>query len=318
MKFYQALIIASVAAYCAGCTTNPIPAVANKQQIASVASSAELTFPITVATWNTEHLAYPSDTGCKPRNITEIAAMRDYAKSLDAHIVALQEVASIEALRLIFPEDEWQLVFSGRTDSQSYECRENGFTSSQQKIAFALRNSVEVLNITQFEQLALDLAGLRFGLAIKVKTSVGNIEILNVHLKSGCFVDNYANSDSPACQIFSRQVPVLGQWLSQQAKTGEPYMVLGDFNHRLSEESNQLGLTLKTLEPSLHLVTQAVAGCHPRYPVPIDHILVGAWPTVDIEKSATVHFYADMGEDAMLSDHCAVSVELSMPQQPLS
>jgi endonuclease/exonuclease/phosphatase family metal-dependent hydrolase len=313
MNIYKAFIIASVAVYCSACTTSTIPTAPNNQKINSAASKAELTFPIKVATWNIEHLAYPSDTGCKPRDSAEIVALREYAKSLDASIIALQEVASVDALRLIFPDDEWQFIFSGRADSQTYECRENGFTSSQQKVAFVLRNSIEVLNTSQFEQLALDLPGLRFGVAIKVKTSLGNIELLNVHLKSGCFVDNYSSSDSSACQIFSRQVPVLELWLRQHVDAGHPYIVLGDFNHRLSESSNHLGFNLQTLDPSLQLVTQSLAGCHPRYLVPIDHIWVGGLPTDDIEKSATMHFYGDMHEDAMLSDHCAVSVVLSLP-----
>ena len=309
----KALCIATLSTLLGGCTNNFSSTLNRSPSIVSSESLSSLLLPMKIATWNTEHLAYPSDRGCKPRNSAEIAAMRDYVKNLDASIVALQEVASEEAVRLIFPDNEWRIVLSARPNSPAYECRENGFTSSQQKIAFALRKSVEVLKISQLGQFALDLPGLRFGLAITVKTPLGDVDILNLHLKSGCFVDNFAASDSPACQIFARQVPELQEWLRQHANAARPYIVLGDFNHRLSEPFNHLAFTLKTLEPSIYEVTQSLVGCHPRYPAPIDHILVGGLPADKIKTSATMHLYDDMHEDAMLSDHCAVSVTLPAP-----
>jgi len=44
--------------------------------------------------------------------------------------------------------------------------------------------------------------------------------------------------------------------------------------------------------------------------VPIDHIIMGGNQTKIIQKSASVHNYKDMNEDAMLSDHCAISITL--------
>lgn len=63
-----------------------------------------------VVTWNVEHLAYPIDTGCKPRTPEEITQLQAYANSLNADIVALQEVDSLEAVSLLFPSEQWQIV----------------------------------------------------------------------------------------------------------------------------------------------------------------------------------------------------------------
>ncbi|XQF91588.1 endonuclease/exonuclease/phosphatase family protein (plasmid) [Pseudoalteromonas espejiana] len=52
--------------------------------------------PLKVVTWNVEHLAYPINTGCKPRTPSDIEAMKAYANSLNADAFALQEVASKE------------------------------------------------------------------------------------------------------------------------------------------------------------------------------------------------------------------------------
>ena len=62
---------------------------------------------------------------------------------------------------------------------------------------------------------------------------------------------------------------------------------------------------------------QNLMGCHPRYPAPIDHILMG--PLVYGLKKAgseAVHYFPhnskEMGEDDMLSDHCPISVVLKI------
>lgn len=148
-----------------------------------------------VVTWNTEHFAYPRSAGCKPRTSEDIAAIKAYIAGLDASVIALQEVASKEALRLVFPERDWALVLSARADSPAYECRENGFTSTQQKVAFAIKKDIPILDVKQNAQLGLQKTGLRFGLAVTVETPLGPTDILNVHLKSGCFVDDYATSE---------------------------------------------------------------------------------------------------------------------------
>ena len=263
-----------------------------------------------VVTWNTEHFAYPRSAGCKPRTSEDIAAIKAYIAGLDASVIALQEVASKEALRLVFPERDWALVLSARADSPAYECRENGFTSTQQKVAFAIKKDIPILDVKQNAQLGLQKTGLRFGLAVTVETPLGPTDILNVHLKSGCFVDDYATSEKAACQTLAQQVPVLEEWLATHQKLTMPYMVLGDFNHRLASDNNYLASRLTSDEYGIDIATQALRGCHPRYPEPIDHILLGGMQSALIAPSAHVYKYENMHEDAMLSDHCAVSVVL--------
>jgi hypothetical protein len=52
-----------------------------------------------------------------------------------------------------------------------------------------------------------------------------------------------------------------------------------------------------------------IRGCHPRYPAPIDHVLVGSVAlNYYKEGSGQVFYFTDktMTEDDMLSDHCDV------------
>lgn len=275
-----------------------------------------------VATWNVEHLASPIDSGCRPRSEDELAAMQAYVRGLDADIVALQEVASLEALALIFPTDEWQLFLSDRPDSESYECRDNGQPSTQQKLAFAVANDIDVLEEVDFDELGLDNPGLRHGMELTVSTSLGELELLNVHLKSGCFVDDFSRADSDACQTFARQAPILDAWIEEKEASSQPFLVLGDFNHRLSAPYNQLtrmiGDNSDGSASTLVNKTEDLIGCHPWYPAPIDHILVGNMQDPALITSAMAHRFEDMNPDAMLSDHCAVSLTMEYGQLPLS
>ncbi|WP_172449368.1 HAD family acid phosphatase [Bowmanella denitrificans] len=312
-KFFALMAISSL---CSGCVASPpSPATVSPADAFTTAQSPQPK-ALKVATWNTEHLAYPGEGGCKPRSNAQLSAMRRYTASLDADVIALQEVDSKQALRLIFPDLHWRLILSDRPDSQPYQCRENGDLSTQQKLAFAIRREVPLLSITHIKDFGLDLPGLRYGLAIRVDAPTGPIDILNLHLKSGCFVDDYLQSDTQACRVLAKQADVLNDWIAQREKPATPYLVLGDFNHRISAPYNRLSRVLLNDERSTKITTRNLLSCHPRHSALIDHILAGGMPTERITESAQIHTYADEG--AMLSDHCAVSVSLSADSPTLS
>ena len=77
-----------------------------------------------VATWNIENFwhveggifAGPYKGRDTLRYKDDYAALRATIEALDADVWALQEMGSPEAARALFPEDQWQLVFSARYD----------------------------------------------------------------------------------------------------------------------------------------------------------------------------------------------------------
>ena len=263
-----------------------------------------------VVTWNVEHLANPIDSGCRPRTVEELVQLQAYAKGLDADIIALQEVASKSAVNMLFPSENWTVIMSGRPDSPSYDCRGNGYKSTQQKLAFAVKKPLNVFAVKSLVDFSVNRVGLRYGLEITVQTSQGLTDILNLHLKSGCFVDDYYDRDSHACRLIKRQVPVMQNWIIEQDTSESPYIILGDFNHRISIPYNRMTRKLKGTDKDLSIVTKGVKGCHPRYPIPIDHIIVGNMDATTAKRTAKVHAFDDMREDKMLSDHCAISITL--------
>jgi predicted secreted acid phosphatase/endonuclease/exonuclease/phosphatase family metal-dependent hydrolase len=277
---------------------------------------------MTLATWNIEHLSFPAELGCKPRSQAQIKAMKAYVDRLDVDIFALQEVASKQAVQQIFAADEWQIIVSDRTPSRTYTCRGSDNLSTQQKVAFAVRKHIPISASKNYADLAIDREGLRYGLSVTVPTPKGETEILNLHLKSGCFVDNYSRADSEACQVFAKQAPILDAWVEAKERDQQPYIMLGDFNHRLSAPYNRLTqeLFINThgSASTLFNTTADLIGCHPYYPAPIDHILAGGFRSPYVTLHSQTHKFDNMEIDGMLSDHCAVTLSISSQPLPLS
>ena len=312
----KALIVTTISLSTLACANTALDN--TQQQATNQPVDLTMASELKVATWNVEHLAYPSDIGCRPRNKGELADMQDYVKRVNADIFALQEVGSEEAVRQLFPADQWQIVMSPRNDSEFYTCRRSGNTSTQQKIAFAVKHAIEINSVNGISELALNRPGLRYGLEVNVASPLGPIAILNVHMKSGCFVDNYSRADSDACQTFAKQAPILDAWIEAKEKEKQAYMVLGDFNHRLTARYNHLTRQLfdntDGSASSLVNTSSNMIGCHPYYPAPIDIIFVGQMPE-NIEMSlltSKAHNFENMEPKEMLSDHCAVSLSIPM------
>ncbi|MCG8373619.1 MAG: endonuclease/exonuclease/phosphatase family protein [Balneolales bacterium] len=288
---------------------------------------AQMQSSLKFVAWNIEHLAENNGEGCVARNEADYAKLRAFAKTMDADVVALQEVESAKAVARVFPESEWTIVISDRADSESYECRGSGRPSTQQKVAFAIRKGVEFEELGDFDELALGREGLRHGQVIKLMGTPEPIEVMNVHLKSGCFVNDYSSSDREACEVFEQQVPILDNWVETKIKEETAFVILGDFNHRISIPDNRFWEVLEEMDGAkIHLTSsmQNIRGCHPRYPDPIDHILVGPLSrNYYISGSEQVYYFGmspeTMMEEDMLSDHCPIAVDLHIgPSFPVS
>ncbi|GLS84080.1 endonuclease/exonuclease/phosphatase family protein [Paraferrimonas haliotis] len=275
-----------------------------------------------IATWNIEHLAQFDGQGCLPRTEADYQTLRAFAKTIDADVVALQEVDNAQAMQRVFPANEWNIAFSGRADTGSYDCNANpGQRSTQQKVGFAIRKGVNYTyqsadNLTELE---LDGNGLRHGVVLTLTDFSPAVEVMTVHMKSGCFVADYLTSDRYACHQLALQAPFLKNWMEQRLNNKTPFIVLGDFNHQLANNGNVLWQQIHSLNGSGNRVENLtdILGCHPRYPNPIDHILASSdVAQAYVEGSAFSHGFGyaqgDLKEEDMLSDHCPVSVDLRL------
>lgn len=280
------------------------------------AQSKELRF----VAWNMEHLAEQNGKGCVPRYDSNYTKLRNFTESLQADIVSLQEVENMAAVYRVFPESDWTIILSQRPTSQTYSCRGNNQESTQQRVAIAVRKGIVFQDLGSYKEIAIDRNGLRYGVMIRLLGTEDTIDVMAIHLKSGCFVNDYTTSDRSACEVLEKQVPILDAWIESNIKEKRKFVILGDFNHRLTIKNNKLWSVLNEIDGERVLLKnsmQDLKGCHPKYPVPIDHILMGP-DAAKLQKpgSELVHYFPKSGEqmvqDDMLSDHCPISVVLKI------
>ena len=238
------------------------------------------------------------------RSGEDIAAMRRYARRLDADVVALQEVDGPEAARLLFTDHEF--CFSQRVAVQN-----NGF---------AIRRGLPFSCGPDFEPLSLE-DDVRRGVELRLfPGTTRELRLLSVHLKSGCARDALDSTRS-SCTWLSRQVPVLEQWIDAQARDLKPFAVLGDFNRDLRREPPGISLwgQIDDLDPpGADLVNtaegQTFQNCMPKQTFSgfIDYIVLGRQMARGlVENSFGRELYRP--RDALrrkLSDHCPVFIRL--------
>ena len=204
---------------------------------------------ITICTWNVEHLAARNNTGCRPRKDSDYRALRKYAATLKADIIAFQEVENLDAAYRVFDPSEYKVEISKRPDIDLGGCRGSHQNRRMQRTGFAIRTDLPEKHGLSFRRLP-DVQTLacrpsgRWGVHIVLESVASTavhsdaagetLHLLSVHLKSGCTYKNvkYKNDDSP-CSRLAAQVPRLEAWMDARAMVGEQFIVLGDFNRQL-------------------------------------------------------------------------------------
>ncbi|HVY80753.1 MAG TPA: endonuclease/exonuclease/phosphatase family protein [Steroidobacteraceae bacterium] len=288
-----------------------------------------------IATWNLEWLIAPSTfkplkSSCVPRGVQafanerrlpcdvaqrlerssrDFAMLARYARTLDADVIALQEVDGPEAARLVFPG--YEFCFTGSRHLQN--------------TGFAIRAGLPMRCGPDFEPLSLDDTLRRGAELVLFPGQPREIHLLSVHLKSGCSDKPLAGGGDKACDTLARQVPALERWIDGQARAGHRFAVLGDFNRELLGERGPVRMWSEMSDgdpPGAHLLNvaqgQPFRNCVPgqAHAAFIDHIVLGgalAGALVPGSFERVTYSAAD-ARHARLSDHCPVAVRLAIGQ----
>ncbi|OUJ04076.1 hypothetical protein HK14_13295 [Acetobacter cibinongensis] len=264
-------------------------------------------FPLKIATWNMDWLldanaplaaTAPSDIPHRtPADLTALAA---YARHLNADIVGFQEVATPEIAAHIFPPDRYTLYIT--------------HDPVLQRTGVALRRGLQV--VTHPDLIALNVTGqnaphpLRSGLDLTVVHGATTLRLLVVHLKTGCW-DNPLTEKAHACPLLLQQFLVLQNWISERQKTGEAFVILGDFNRRMTQHDPFFQLLGKA--GTLKLATAGFASPCAGGSYFIDHVLVGGAALGWLQPNSLRTLLYTPDEQAVVSDHCPVSAHLQLP-----
>jgi endonuclease/exonuclease/phosphatase family metal-dependent hydrolase len=279
---------------------------------------------ITIATWNLEWLVSPATShagrlACRSgkrsslpcdvveelaRDSADLARLAAYARKLDADIVAFQEVENEAVARA---------VFSGYRI-----CMADG--AGVQHVGFAVRPRLNHRCGPMVDSLALG-GRSRKAMSMQLIPDRGApIELLAVHLKSGCSREPL-DSGAAACRLLQEQSVQLGDWILARSTEGMDFIVLGDFN-RVPPESpdDEFWQQVRTAPAQLLATRLPFSNCFTGQPYSgfIDHMLLSSTlKNRVIEGGARHHGYCNA--DAVryhLSDHCPVSISLSLGGNP--
>lgn len=263
---------------------------------------------ITLASWNVEHLAEADGSGCRPRTEADYAAMRAYVDSLDADVIAFQEVESKAAAERVFDPAVYTIEIEDRVGTNRRgECRgREGLTINAQRTGFAIRTTVPYDRLPDFTAVQVGNPDLRSGVDLIIRPQGGEpIRVLSVHLKSGCS----SGDSNDACEAFFQQVPVMESWIDSRASDGVRFAVLGDFNRRLTMPNDAVWTEWDDGAPAnadLALASGNLsATCNPRYRDFIDFIVLDRRASDDL-----LEFDERVFDGDGLSDHCAISARL--------
>jgi 5'-nucleotidase (lipoprotein e(P4) family) len=250
----------------------------------------------------------------EPRTPDDYATLRKYAATLNADIVALQEVDGADAAALVFPGYDY--CFSTRAHTQ--------------KNGFAIRRGLPFRCEPEYEPLSLDNAVRRGVVATFFPGTANEFRLMSVHLKSGCPAGPLT-AEGRNCELLSRQVAPLKAWIEAEARAGHRFGLLGDFNRRFTIErgpARDADGKLLNVYPELSAAAVPAARLtditararftpctsDSEYREFIDNILLGRDLAKIVRKNSFVRvvFNDQDAKDHWLSDHCPVGIELRL------
>lgn len=156
---------------------------------------------VTVASWNLEHLAEANGSGCRPRQDSDYTALRAHATSLNADIIAFQEVESVAGAERVFDPTVYAIVMEERPGTPNSKPPCNGAPQlhlNRQATGFAVRKSLRIDRHPDLTTLQDGDPNLRSAVDITVSRKGRQpIRLLSVHLKSGCA----GGTQGSSCQL---------------------------------------------------------------------------------------------------------------------
>ena len=256
---------------------------------------------IKIASWNIYWLT-SEDRDHHRRKAGDYARLARYANDLDADVIALQEVDA-GFVGKVFPLHQYSIEISHRDDAR-------------QRTGFAIRKGIRYRRLPDYRALSTKW-GLRYGTVIELEAGGRKIDLMSVHLKSGCHEGGLDRPETGSCLDLESQAGPLESWIDRRLERGRAFVLLGDFNRRMDKPGDDLWHFIA--DGNRKPIYRVNAGRKPqcwnsRFAEFIDHIVVGpiagkAVKPHSFEEStySETNFYRWRKR---LSDHCPIAIRL--------
>lgn len=270
--------------------------------------------PLTISSWNIEWLSTNEAVNkfSDKRDQADFDKLGTYFQSLNADVVAFQEVDDVNAIQRV-AGDQYQILMSDRALPKNSNRQ---FKEVNQYTGFAVRKGVPLTDYADFPLEASSNSKLRFASYIVIETETNPIHMLSVHLKAGCSGAYKSNRD---CSRFKEQAQQLNKWIKQRERNNEDYAILGDFNHNLAYSRDWMWKELTQYTDAQLATRKTRADCKVRsnrnnhrthqFRSVIDHIVLSKSLNADPAKQQV--FKTQDVLDYKLSDHCPVSTTIN-------
>ena len=269
--------------------------------------------PLTISSWNIEWLSTNEAVNkfSDKRDQVDFDKLGTYFQSLNADVVAFQEVDDINAMQRV-AGDQYQILMSDRALPKNSN---HQFKEMNQYTGFAVRKGVTLSDYADFPLETTSNSKLRFASYIVIEKETKPIHMLSVHLKAGCSGAYKSNRD---CSRLKEQAQQLNKWIKQRERNNEDYAILGDFNHNLAYSRDWMWKELTQYTDAQLATRKTRADCKVRsnrnnhrthqFRSVIDHIVLSKSLNADPAKQQV--FKTQDVLDYKLSDHCPVTTTI--------
>jgi endonuclease/exonuclease/phosphatase family metal-dependent hydrolase len=264
-----------------------------------------LSAELKIATWNLNWLTtrsagdpdLPRDV--TPRSDDDFGRLAQYAKELNADVVAIEEIDGFSAASKVFPRDQYSIHMT-----RDHVVQRVGIVV-RRGLRYDINPDITVLSAHH----------LRSGADITLHLGASDLRILAVHLKKGCREVPLAKAKSRVCEELRAQIPPLTDWIAARRQEGTPFLILGDFNRWMDGNDTFLA-ELRQAAPLVRATEGHSSPCWGGEDF-IDHILAGGpaagWMRPDTFR-VLIYRETERSWQDRLSDHCPLSVRFVIPE----
>ena len=261
-----------------------------------------------IAAWNLEHLDDIDGEGCVGRTPADYATLARRIEELEVDVVAFQEVENAAAANRVFPASGWHVEMSRRPPmKRNRACwGKRGSRLGHLATGFAIRRGIAYRRNADLEALGAGNAFQRWGTDVTVTAGSRELRLLSVHLRTGCWGAKQDGEDRSrkACATLRAQIERLKGWADARRAEEKAFVILGDFNRRLTLPGDWAWRVLSPPSAPLRLLTAGVPfRCDRRFPAFIDHMVAGG----DAEATLAPDSFREAPQRGPHPDHCAIS-----------
>lgn len=255
---------------------------------------------ITIGTFNIAWLGDGIDDKA-PRTPEDIKNISQVIVTLDADILALQEIENTKAIESIVDTAKYNIITS------TYP--------KEQKTALIINKKIEIVNTYQLDAISLGNEDLRPGLVAYCKYNGFDFFVGSFHFKSTSRYDDTPYKKSRSFDIRQEQSAILIEEIKKlvSIKKDKDVILLGDFNDNPSKKNSNI-TALDNDE--FDFLTSNMMSCKYSIWKSIDHIIVSQSMKSRAKNSTLtmidINTMFPEEEAKKVSDHCPVIIKMSI------